>query len=407
VSHRTEALDLVKRRRALGSALVAVLVPEPNNRHDPSAVAVYLEGLHIGFLHAPVSRRVQAALIEFQNRTGRLVAAPGTIIDHYSAPSVILSLEPAPLGLEPDAFENLPEMDAVLCGMLSRLDVPPPVMAGHDESSRTALEKTKQRLHRVDEDYGRSSQAWSRLERDFRALADRLVSAGDVMAGEALLGVAHALRYQAGRRDDTLSVFIESLFYDRTREETWSELIDYLSMEPHPGTLVELVRRCPFESRRPLLEQLLRTADGRDRNGRMRPADGAKLRRELIDLCERQGDSASLALLAGQQGLRVAQAGSLEEAVALWRKSIKAGGADPRVADRLSTWLVQRGHYQEAAEALSAALAEANVSEAQRDRMQKRLDRCRRAVRDVAPTPKWVTSPDTAAGGPAGREPPA
>jgi hypothetical protein len=269
VNHHLEALGLVKRKGASGSPLVAVLMPEPNNRHDPNAVAVFLEGIHVGFLHAPVAERVQAAIIEYQTRTGRLVAAPGTIVDHPNRPTVTVSLDLAPLGLEPDAFENVSEMAAVLRGLLPRLDTAQAVMDGRDDDTRTALARTEQRWQQVDQDHDRSSEAWPRLERDFRGLADRLIAARDRMAGAAWLGLARCLRYQTGRRNDTLAAFTESLFYDRTSLETWSELIDYLSIAPHPGALVELFARCPRQLRRPVLEQLLAIGDGQDRSGRM------------------------------------------------------------------------------------------------------------------------------------------
>lgn len=66
---------------------------------------------------------------------------------------------------------------------------------------------------------------------------------------------------------------------------------------------------------------------------------------------------------------------------------MSAGGAEPHVVDRLSTWLVKQGEFHEAADIVSTALADPTVSDALRERMQKRLERCHRAVANSAYSP--------------------
>jgi hypothetical protein len=82
---------------------VAVLVPEPVNPHDHSAIAVYINRFHAGYLSRQVAAAVQPALIAFTASTGRNVACPARIlwhkIDGCPRAQVILSLNPAPLGL--------------------------------------------------------------------------------------------------------------------------------------------------------------------------------------------------------------------------------------------------------------------------------------------------------------------
>jgi HIRAN domain len=55
---------------------VAVLLPEPGNPHDPSAVAVYVNQFHAGYLSRQIAAAVQPALVAFTVSSGRQVACP-------------------------------------------------------------------------------------------------------------------------------------------------------------------------------------------------------------------------------------------------------------------------------------------------------------------------------------------
>jgi hypothetical protein len=50
-----------------GGPMTAVLMPDPGNPHDPNAVAVYLQGEHVGYLPRPVAKRMQPVLQAFSD----------------------------------------------------------------------------------------------------------------------------------------------------------------------------------------------------------------------------------------------------------------------------------------------------------------------------------------------------
>jgi regulatory GntR family protein/HIRAN domain-containing protein len=49
-SFHLDAIHVVEERGSPGSPLVLVLVPDPGNAYDSNAVAVYVNGEHVGFL---------------------------------------------------------------------------------------------------------------------------------------------------------------------------------------------------------------------------------------------------------------------------------------------------------------------------------------------------------------------
>ena len=152
---------------------VAVLVPEPGNPHDHSAIAVYVNWFHAGYLSRQIATAVQPALVAFTASTGRNVACPARIlwneIDGYPVAQVILSLNPAPLGLGPDAFDQVPELDRVLHQHLSRLDAAAaPAMTGCDPAARNLLAAAEALRVQADAEYGRGAVRWPQVERAFR-----------------------------------------------------------------------------------------------------------------------------------------------------------------------------------------------------------------------------------------------
>jgi hypothetical protein len=314
-SFHQEAIHAVEGRSPPGSPLVAALVPDPGNAHDSNAVAVYVNGEHVGFLPREMARRVQPAIAAFSHtHGGRLVACPAQIQWHDVGPQVVLLLDPGPLGLRPEAFETVPDMAATLERLLARLDEPSPHLTGSDAEARSALARVEGEREEIEANYERSPGDWPQVEDALCSLAHRLATAGDPSASAAWLSVARATRFQPRRRDDTLSALIEALYWGRGNDHAWSELVDYASAAPHVPMLLALFARVPFQNRAGVLGQLLRMSEGRDRLGLLHPAAGARLRGGLVDVAESQGDRATVAALAGYAGLAAEKAGDLDVA---------------------------------------------------------------------------------------------
>jgi tetratricopeptide (TPR) repeat protein len=309
---------------------------------------------------------------------GRLVSCPAEIRTHEVGPQVLLFLDSEPLGVPPEAFQIVPDLDATIGRLLPRLDEPVLVFTGERKQAREALAAAEEARAETEANYDRRPKDWPRLERVFRNVADQLTAGRDPFVSAAWLGVGRSTRYQRGRRDDTLHAFVEALYWERGNVDAWCELVDLASAAPHVPTLIELVARVPFESRPSVLNQLLTMSYGRDRLGRVSPDKGKHLRDELLALAESQGDTGSVALLASNAGLIAEKAGDLDAAVAWWRRAVAAGSTDEKVADRLSVWLTKRHEYVEAGRVLRQALAVEPQSAEVAERMRRRLTRCER-----------------------------
>jgi tetratricopeptide (TPR) repeat protein len=378
-SFHQDAIHAVEEHSSPGSPLVADLRPDPGNPHDSNAVAVYVNGEHVGFLPRDMAPRMQPAIAAFSHANGgRLVSCPAEIRWHDVGPQVVLRLDPRPLGLSPEAVETVPDMAATTMRLLARLDEPSPPLTGSDTQARSALARVEGEREEIEVNYDRSPRDWPRVEDALHSLADRLAIADDPSASDAWLSVARATRYQRGRRDDTLAALIEALYWGRGNEHAWSELVEYVSAAPHVPMLLALFERVPFENRTDVLTQLLRISEGRDRLGRLHLAAGERLRQELLDVAESRGDMATVAALTGYAGLAAEKASDLDAAVRYWRRAIAAGSTDQRVADRFSVWLVNRHEYQEAAQVLRQALVAHPDSAEVAERMRRRLARCDR-----------------------------
>lgn len=121
---------------------MAVLIPEPGHPDDHNAIAVHVNGFPAGYLSRQIAGIVQPALIAFTAaNSGRHVACPARIlwreIHNQPIPQVILNLDPAPLGLPPEAFDHVPELDRLIQQHLRRLDVAAPAMTGCDPDARS------------------------------------------------------------------------------------------------------------------------------------------------------------------------------------------------------------------------------------------------------------------------------
>jgi Tfp pilus assembly protein PilF len=104
------------------------------------------------------------------------------------------------------------------------------------------------------------------------------------------------------------------------------------------------------------------------------------LRADLEKLAISQNDRGTVAVLAADVGRRAEKTDDMDTAIAAYRKAIAAGSTDAKVADRLSIWLVKQGLHAEAAAALTQALRQPPETASTRERLQKRLQRCQRAL---------------------------
>ena len=376
-SFHQAAIGALQARSSPGSPLVAVLVPEPENGHDPNALAVHVNAQHVGYLPRDVAWRVRPALAAFSHAHGGcLVACTAEVRRHDNGPQVVLLIDPLPLGLRAEDFAVVPDMAATIRRLLARLDEPSPPLSGVDRQARSSLTQAQEDLEETDANRDRGPGDWPRVEAALHRVADQLVKAGDPYASTAWLALGRAIRYQRGRRDDALAALIEALYWDRGNARAWSELVDLASAAPHVPTLLALYARIPFGSRAGVLSHLLSMSEQHDRMGRLDPIQGEILRKGLRDLAESQGDKASVAALSGHAGLAAEKAGDIDAAVRWWRLAVAAGSTDARVADRFSTWLVKSHAYQEAARVLQQALAADPGSAQVAERMERRLARC-------------------------------
>jgi hypothetical protein len=274
---------------------IAILVPEPGNPHDHSAIAVYVNRFHAGYLSRQIAAAVQPALIAFTASTGRSVACPVRIlwheIDGYPVAQVILSLNPAPLGLAPEVFDQAPELDRVLQQHLRILDATAPAMTGCDPAARNLLAAAEALRAQADAEYGHGAVRWPQVEHAFRQVIPLLEQARDPLLSDAWAGLACSVRYQKGRRDDRIGAAVTSLYWDRSNKIAWAELVDLACAAPHVPTLLDLFRRVPAAARPPVLTMLISLSRGHDRLGNMRPADGERLRAALTAIAESEGDT--------------------------------------------------------------------------------------------------------------------
>jgi hypothetical protein len=220
-------------------------------------------------------------------------------IDSYPAAQVILSLDPAPLGLGPETFDQIPELDRVLQQHLSRLDAAAaPVMTGCNPAGRNLLATAEALQTQADAEYGHGTVRWPQVENAFRQVIPLLEQAHDPLLAAAWAGLACSVRYQKGRRDDRIAAAVTSLYWDRANKAVWAELADLASAAPHVPTLLGLFARVPLAARPSVLTTLIGLSRGRDRLGNMRPAVGERLRTGRAAIAQTDGDTATTRKLA-------------------------------------------------------------------------------------------------------------
>ena len=87
--------------------VLAVLVPEADNPYDPNSVAVWVNGLQVGYLSRDNARRYRPGLLALQRKHGPLIALRGVIVgggmraDGPGQLGVFLNHDPADFELEP------------------------------------------------------------------------------------------------------------------------------------------------------------------------------------------------------------------------------------------------------------------------------------------------------------------
>ena len=378
-SYHADAVALAYQAAAAGAHLAGVLEPEPTNRFDPNAVAVYVLGRHVGYLPADVAARVQPALRTRGWQHGGRVACP-VAFRLAPTPQVLLSLDPRPLGLTAEDFGHQTPLSITLRALLPSLRAGTPVADGVDPRTRAELNDVERCRQLVEADWERAPDAYVKLERRFRAVAGLLDEARDAAAALAWLGVARSVRYQRGRREDTLAAFAEAIKRDPEQVPPWLELVDYGTLAPDVETLLALVAVAPLTVRPALLPTLLSVSYGTDRVGKLGAEAGTRLRAGLFGLAECEADRGSLAVLCVDAGRRAAKAGDEVGAHSWWRRAVAAGSTDPGIVDRLTIWLVKESIYSEAAPALRQALAVPLEAASVRARLEKRLARCERKL---------------------------
>jgi hypothetical protein len=85
----------------------AVLAAEPDNPYDPNAVAVWIQGLKVGYLSRENAQRYRAGLLALEQQHGKPIALAGVIAgggmraDGPGRLGVFLDHDPADFGLRP------------------------------------------------------------------------------------------------------------------------------------------------------------------------------------------------------------------------------------------------------------------------------------------------------------------
>lgn len=382
-SHHVDAIREAVARTPAGEAYTALLIPEPSNPHDPNAVAVNLQGQCVGYLPRDIAAVMAPGVVRLSaEHSGAPVACVAEVRNDWSIPSVVLRLDPADFGIDVAAVRSVSSLARSaerLSAELLRTPMPAaPNSPLQDPKGRRLLAMAEQAWRRAEEERDRSSHTTAAVERRFRDAIARLERARDPQIAVAWLGLARALRYQRGRRDEVLTAFLTALRLDRFHGEAWKEYLDYLSLSPSLEFLVAVFQAMPPPIRKAMAPDLLRISRYQDRHGQLPAGEGPRLQQALLETATAASDDETVAWLAGELGLLAEQDHRPTEAVALWRRAVAAGSRDPRVADRLSILLIRDGEVEEAATVLREALAARPPDPQLAERMTRRLARCER-----------------------------
>ncbi|MEU0723132.1 HIRAN domain-containing protein [Streptomyces sp. NPDC006140] len=385
---RAESIRQAVANMPPGRPFVAQLVPEPQNPHDPNAVAVHLQGQHVGYLPRQNAAILGPKIVALSRRHGGVpVACSADVTELFPVPQILLRLNLSDFGVTADTLRGPSSEFASTADRLTR-----EILAGPSSARPITREDSKgrQQLQKAE---AASVKAWAEADRDprtlvhiegmFRAALKRMSASGDPEIGRAWLGLARSLRYQKGRRDEVLTAFLTALSFQRDNEEAWREYLRYLCLSPSTEALASAFAAMPPAVRLSLAPKLLAVSWQQDRHGRLAAQEGPQLRKSLVEIAQAAGDHGTEALLTGQLGLREEKQGHLEQAVMWWRLAVTAGSTDPRIADRLSIALLKDGMNDEAENVLQKALADVPKGPAA-DRLARRLARCQKPLRPSA-----------------------
>lgn len=115
-SHYQQALEKIaggRTKDGVDITTVAVLAPEPRNRHDRNAVQVLISGKVVGYLSRENAEILQPRILQLQKQTGGGVACRARIVGGWDRGrgdrghfGVRLYLDPADFGLEEDELDG-------------------------------------------------------------------------------------------------------------------------------------------------------------------------------------------------------------------------------------------------------------------------------------------------------------
>lgn len=247
-----------------------------------------------------------------------------------------------------------------------------------DPATAAALLTQAQRAHtRAEDSRDHDPRTLARIETSYSQAAAALHVCGSPAELDAWLGLAAVRRYQKGRRPDTLDAFGRALAFNPFSGAAWDAYLDYFTYAPTAEDLLGAVAGMPPAIRAGRIEWLLAVARQSDRWGTMASAEAAQFLAGLPGELRRLGDPASLGIVLSQDGIRTEREGSLPVALAVLREAASTGHPTPVAADRLTVHLVKAGAWAEAAAVLETALARPIASDTLRERMSRRLTRCR------------------------------
>jgi hypothetical protein len=106
-SHHAAAVEETIRGVLDGGQMDAVLIPEPDNPHDPNAVAVYMLGGHVGYVPRRMAGMLQPALAALSAaHGGRHAGCPAHVaLAEVAVPHITLMIDLDELGVDPSALE--------------------------------------------------------------------------------------------------------------------------------------------------------------------------------------------------------------------------------------------------------------------------------------------------------------
>jgi hypothetical protein len=93
---------LARTVQEIGTEVPAILVPEPENPHDPNAVAIWVAGGRVGYLRRDVAAEYHGAVVRLMKQQGNPIALMGRIVGGGDLSyGIWLRHDPSDFGVEP------------------------------------------------------------------------------------------------------------------------------------------------------------------------------------------------------------------------------------------------------------------------------------------------------------------